>query len=670
MSKRGFQALDIGLLRRVVDPQLSPCGSQVVFGVIDPDLKINDYRSSIWISDTDLGEGRPTPFVDGNSLSLARWSPDGTLLAFVDESEGVSQICTLPTKRSGERIIVTTVVGKISELAWSPDGTRLAFVSRDTYTEQGGSSVQSLKAKDMPARKIDRLRYRMNGVGWTSDRPSRIYVVEVYFSSQPRLLTEGPFDAQGLSWSPFGEEICFISARHTGYDLDLCNDIWVMELVERAEPRLLTATDKAYSLPSWSPDGSQIAYVYNPTPTESPRHLQIGVIDLQSGVERTLSASLDRTCSPFGTSRPPLWRDKILLFGVEDHGNVSLYQVNTATDEVPRLVQGGDRWISDWSCKGDKLVYVSSSATALDELKGCLLLETNDLNTLVVGPEYSITSFSKSLLKGIELIEPIRYLATSKDGTEVECWAIPPRGRVQGDTYPTLLNVHGGPFTQFGNHLFDEFQLQSAAGFGVVYCNPRGSSGYSEEWGRAIRWPECESDPGSGWGSVDFEDVMACVDEAVACFDWVDGTRLGVIGGSYGGYMASWVVGHTDRFRAACSERACNNLLTMEHSADISGFVRSYVGRNHLDDPDLYLRNSPVSFVKEIKSPVLIIHSEEDLRCPINQAEELYVALKLLGQHVDMFRFPGENHELSRSGAPMHRVERAGIILSWFKEHL
>jgi dipeptidyl aminopeptidase/acylaminoacyl peptidase len=296
--------------------------------------------------------------------------------------------------------------------------------------------------------------------------------------------------------------------------------------------------------------------------------------------------------------------------------------------------------------------------------------QVTDSGLLEVLSEAKITDFTADLLGEIDLVVPQEFYARSKDGTEVQCWAMAPRGAVPGKRYPVVLNVHGGPFTQYGNHLFDEFQLQSARGFGVLYCNPRGSSGYSEAWGRSIRWPECEEDPGSGWGGVDFEDVMACVEHALENFSWVDKDRLGVAGGSYGGYMTSWVIGHSSIFKAACCERACNNLLTMEHSADIAGFIKSYVGVSYLDDPSLYLRNSPVSYIKEIETPLLIVHSEEDLRCPINQAEELFVGLKLLGRSVEMVRFPGENHELSRSGSPKHRVERAKLFLGWFEDRL
>jgi dipeptidyl aminopeptidase/acylaminoacyl peptidase len=243
--------------------------------------------------------------------------------------------------------------------------------------------------------------------------------------------------------------------------------------------------------------------------------------------------------------------------------------------------------------------------------------------------------------------------------------------RPDGDgPFPAILNIHGGPFTQYTRRVFDEFQIQVAAGFAVVYCNPRGSAGGTEAWGRAVRWPECAEDPGTGWGGIDYDDVMACIDTAVEQFAWIDPERVGVQGGSYGGYLTTWIVGHTDRFKAACSERSVNNLVTEEHNTDVASSFVEQIGASHLDAPEAYARQSPITYVRDITTPMLIIHSEDDFRCPISQAEELFVALRLLGRTPEFWRFPGEGHELSRSGAPRHRVQRAEIIVDFFSRHL
>jgi dipeptidyl aminopeptidase/acylaminoacyl peptidase len=567
----------------------------------------------------------------------------------------------------GERLVVCSPPAAPSELEWSPDGTMLAFVARDPDPAQYGTDGQRA-GKDMPPRRITRLLYRFNGTGWTADRPSRVFVVPADGSASARAVTDGPFEASELAWSPDSALIAFVSGRHEAWDLDLAIDLWTVPADGTGAPEAVTGGGRDWSRPAWSPDGTALAAYLNPTPLESPRHRQVAVIDLASGKDQVLTASLDRNCQALGSAIGPIWVGGRLLFGVDDSGNVPLYLVPADGSGAPELVAGGDRSITEWDWAGGTLAFVAATPVSTGELIARDLDPARPAGGETA--ERTLTSVTAAFAARVALGAPQRFTARSADGAEVECWAIPPAGAVPGTRYPTLLNVHGGPFSQYGNRFVDDFQLQAAAGFGVLYCNPRGSSGYAEQWGRAIRGPQAEIDPGSGWGTVDFADVMACVDTACDQFDWVDADALGILGGSYGGYMTSWAIGHTDRFKAACSERACNNLLTMEHSADIAGFVRSYVGRDHVADPGAYLAQSPVTYVADMTTPVLILHSEEDLRCPISQAEELFVALRRLGRDPVMYRFPAENHELSRSGAPQHRITRAGLILDWFRQHL
>ena len=249
----------------------------------------------------------------------------------------------------------------------------------------------------------------------------------------------------------------------------------------------------------------------------------------------------------------------------------------------------------------------------------------------------------------------------------MEAWIARPAGFEEGKTYPALLNIHGGPFTQYGNGFFDETQVYAGGGYAVIYANPRGSSGYAEDWGRAIMGP---GDLGPGWGSVDYEDLMAVVDTALERYDFIDPERLGVLGGSYGGYMTSWIVSHTNRFKAAISERAVNNLVSMFGSSDVGWVFKGYHGDFVYDAVDKYLQISPWTYAKQIETPLLILHSENDLRCNIEQGEALFTTLRLLGKDVEMVRFPAESHELTRSGNPIHRVQRFELVLEWFDRFL
>ncbi len=269
--------------------------------------------------------------------------------------------------------------------------------------------------------------------------------------------------------------------------------------------------------------------------------------------------------------------------------------------------------------------------------------------------ERQLSAENKEWLQEVALAEPVQIKAVSADGTAVQAWAIRPKG-VTG-RLPCLVNVHGGPKTQYGNTFFDEFQVYAGAGYAIVYGNPRGSDGYSEDWSMAVL---------GAWGDKDWADVTA-ISDAAESLPFVDTARIGMMGGSYGGFMTSWAVGHTTRFRAACSERAVNNAYSMVGTSDIGfNFQLDQVGGTPSKDADRFLRMSPISYVDKIETPLLILHSENDLRCPMEQAEQLYVGLKLLRRPVEFWRFPEDNHEMSRSGKPKNRLKRFEVILSWF----
>lgn len=656
---RGMQPADVGALVDVAMPRLSPDGTTVAFAVVTVDTEANDYRARIWLAAAD-GATPPRPFTAGHGRDLhPAWSPDGQWLAFTSkglDDEAECELRVIPVAGGGEARTVASAKEEIEELAWSPDGGRIAYITRvrdPRYDEK--------KSKDQPARRVERLFFRLDTVGWTFDRPAKLFVVDALRDAAPVQLTTGDADDHGLSWAPDGRALAFASRRHPDWDLDFATDLFTIGAdAPGAEPRRLTPTAMTYESPSWSPDGGRIAFVHQDQRI-GPSHNQVGVLDTGTGDLRLLTTNLDRNCAPYvGGAREPIWMGEDLVFGVEDAGNTHVYRVPAHGSGKPELLVGGERMVTGWDAVGGVIAFTAATATELAEL----WVRQAD------GTEQRLTSLGSSFTSACEIVAPERFTATSVDGTEVEAWVMRPVGSRPGQRYPTLVNIHGGPFTQYGNKFFDEFQVQAGAGYAVVYCNPRGSSGYSEAWGRAIRGPIAEVEPGSGWGGVDYDDIMAVTEEAVARFDFIDGDRLGVLGGSYGGYMTSWIIGHTNRFAAACSERAVNNLLTMEHTSDIASIFRFDVGASHLDAPDEYRRQSPMTYVRDIATPVLILHSEHDLRCPIEQSEELFIALRLLGKEVEYVRFPGESHELTRSGAPKHRIERFEILLDFFDRHL
>ncbi len=656
----GFQPEDVGLLVDVSDPRVSPDGATVAYVVTTIHLDANEYRSRIWLVGTD-GLSEPRPFTSGAERDrVPRWSPDGARLAFVSHrEEGGSQLYTLPVFGGGEAVCLASSPEEIDDVAWSPDGATVAFGARQGDTERAAK----VKAKDQPPRRIRHLYYKSDGAGYVLDRPRAIFTVPADGTTKPERLTDGPWGDSGLAWSPDGKWIAFASARHDTWDIDRAVDLWRVRADGSAAAEQLTETGFNFGRPAYSPDGSDLAFVGAPTGV-LPANSQVGVLEVSTGDVTILTPSLDRHCLPYlWGAREPAWDGEYLWFTAEDRGNQPLYRVHADPDEDdppgPELMVDGDRIVSGFDVRNGVTAFVWGSPTTQFEL-----------SVLVDGVEKQLTRHGERLLTLRQIQEPEAYTATSKDKTKVPCWVIPPVGAKAGKKYPTLLHIHGGPFTQYGNKLFDEFQVAAGAGYAVIYCNPRGSSGYGEAWGRAVRGRNAPVEPGTGWGSVDYEDVMAAVDAAVKQFDFVDGDRLGVLGGSYGGYMTSWIVGHSKKFKAAVSERSANNLALMEGNSDIATAFFGYHGKSVTDDRDEYIRQSPTTYLDKITTPLLIMHSDDDWRCPIAQAEELFAGLRWLGRDVEMVRFPGEGHEMSRSGAPRHRVQRFEIVLEWFDRYL
>ncbi len=652
-----MRPIDIGLLTTVGEVAVSPDGGRVAYTLTTCHLDANRSRTRIWMAATAGGPGRPLTTGDRADVT-PRWSPDGTMLAWVSTADDGQREVHVLAVGPGEPVVVCRWPDDITELSWSPTGDRLAFVGRVRDPETYGAPGATKAAADMPPRRVTRLLARHNGDDWVFDRPPHVHVVPLDGSAPPLALTSGEFAASDAAWSPDGRRIAFVSARQPDWDLELRNDVWIIDADGSGHETKLTDTTAAWSALSWSTDGRRIAALVDPTPADGPRHGQVWLLDATTGAHERIGAEIDRNLAPYGASRPPVWSDDEVLVSAEDQGRIHVLALSPAG---VRTVVDGDVVVRSFDGAGGTVAFAASTVTHPGDV----------WVTDATGREpRRLTDHGSTLRSRVALGAIERFTAVSTGGAEVECWAMAPIDAGAATRYPTILNVHGGPFTQYGVGFFDEFQLQAAAGFGVVYCNPRGSSGYTEAWGRAVRWPEAESDPGSGWGGVDYDDVMACMDAALERFDWIDADRLGVQGGSYGGYMTSWIVGHTDRFKAAISERAVNNLVTAEHNSDISGFFRDYVGWTHLQRPDVYVRQSPSTYVADMRTPLLLMHSEDDLRCPISQAEELFVSLRLLGRNPELVRFPGENHELSRAGSPQHRVMRAEIILEWFQRHL
>lgn len=644
-TQRPMDPRDLARIHVASDPQISPDGARVAFVVTTLSEEKDAYLSNVWVVDT--AGGPPRRFTSGPKRDTTpRWSPDGRWLAFLSEREArqKTQVYVMPAD-GGEPVKLTSFANGVSDLDWAPDSARLCLVSRVGGWQEPEDEEDKQKSK--PPRRITTLKHKLNGEGFTHDRRSHLFLVD-RAGGEPVQLTDGDWNDVEPSWSPDGSAIAFVSARHEERDRDNVSDVWLVP-VGGGEPRRVTDSAGPVAGPRFSPDGREIAYVGQRFRNEAGRNNRVFLAPGAGGPPRCLTEALDRNCHA-----PLQWIDHgtALAFLVDERGNVPLYRVSRS-GQAERVV-GGDRQLSAFSASadGERITFAASRPTYPSEV----FVARSDGSG-----EHQVTDFNRNWNAEVWRSEP-EHFQFERAGFVVDAWVMRPAGYQSGRRYPTLLNVHGGPMAQYGNVFFDEFQVYAAAGYAVVYTNPRGSQGVGEEFTRAVV---------GDWGGGDFLDVMTALDEAQRRFDFIDPDRLGVLGGSYGGFMTSWIIGHSDRFKAACSERAVNNLISMYGTSDISPrFPEMQLGGSLWENFDAYWERSPMAYAPRVSTPVLIIHSENDLRCPIEQGEQYFLNLKRLGKEAEFVRFPDESHELSRSGKPRHRVERFQIILDWFQRYL
>ncbi|MEW8978257.1 MAG: S9 family peptidase [Symbiobacterium sp.] len=685
-TRRRLSAEDLLAIRLAGDCQIAPDGSRVAYVLQEIDKEKNEYTSAIWLA----REGAaPLRFTGGRRDTQPRWSPDGRHLVFVSNRSGSNQLWLLSLE-GGEARQLTRVKGGVESPVWGPDGRLIAFLANLTEAglEPEGPDEEEkdlYKKFTKDVRVITRLHYKMDGEGYFTDRRKHICVIDVE-GGEPRQLTRGDFHHRDVSWTPDGRGLLFAANRREDRDWYPDHvDLWYLPL-SGGEPERLTPGDGTLccSGPVASPDGRLIAFLASDPAESGYGPTCLHVLDRTTGEIRRLAAGLDRTfgneavsdlVAPAG-GRLTWSPDSRWIYGlVSDGGQVHLVRVGAATGAVVP-VTGGDRVVYAFSltpdCRRAALAFATPRSPGdvylarLDD--PCPTPAVPAAGTALRGGgvhEVRLTAHNEALLDELELTVPERFQVNAGEGEPaVDAWILPPVGREPGKKYPAVLEIHGGPMSMYGANFFFEFHWLAAQGYAVVYSNPRGSQGYGHDFCRVIR---------ADWGNKDYADVMAVIEAAVERYPYVDGDRLGVAGGSYGGFMVNWIVSHTDRFKAAVTMRSVVNRWSAMGTSDIGYYrLRQFGTENWWEVKNLgpYLKQSPLVHASHINTPLLIEHQENDMRCPIDQGEQLYVALKFQRKPVKFVRYPGESHGMSRTGQPWHRVHRLRMIAEWFAEYL
>ena len=653
-SPRGITPEDYFAFEFISDPNISPDGKLVAYVVTKIDRAQNRRNSSIWMVATDGSRG-PWQFTTAPQNSNSpRWSPDGKSVAFLSSrpestaptsssaEQPRSQVWLL-SMAGGEAKRVTNLKNGASSFRWSPDGARLVVVSRI-----GPSDSRTGDAKDRSdVRHYKNSSYKFNDSGWFDDRRTHLWMVDVN-SGNGKQITEGDdWNDSDPQWSPDGKRIAFVSNR-TGkeYEENRNSDVWIINADGSGTLTKISDHEESDNQPRWSPDGKSIAFTGEVHERDHPK---IWLAPSSGGTASVLAANnLDLIPGQLEWSGD----GKSIYFETGVKGEIHLFRVDVPTKTVTQ-VTSGPRAVRnvDFNFTG-KMVYLANDFKHLDDL---YISDLNGKN------ERKLTNLNEALWKQIQFADVERFTYKSADDWDIDGFFVKPIGWQPDRKYPLVVSIHGGPAGQYGVDWYHEFQVYAAKGYAVLFTNPRGSTGYGQKFERGIV---------NEWGGKDYLDIMNGLDAALKKYPWIDQDRMGVTGGSYGGYMTNWIVGHTNRFKAAVTLRSVVNFISDDGTRDGAYGHSSDFGGDIFQKFDLYWDRSPLKYAASVKTPTLILHSDNDFRVPIEQGEQWFRALKHFGVTTEIVMFPRENHNLTRTGEPKHLVESLNWQLYWFDRFL
>ncbi|MCP3742544.1 S9 family peptidase [Rossellomorea sp. BNER] len=648
-------AEDLLKLKSVADPHLAPNGKEAVYVQTNIDEKENDYFSHLYHLNIETGLIHQWTYGEHRNTS-PRWSPDGKQVAFVSNRLNKNQIFIL-SRDGGEARQITDCENGAANPVWSPCGTKIAFSTSIDLHEKEKSDETKEVLKPL---EVVRMKYKSDDHGFLDEKKNHIMVVDIDTGEQSRL-TEDQRNHQLQAWSPDGSYISFTADEEEENDFSFKSDVFLLHR-ETGEKKRITNGDGWFGQVTWSPNSQYITFIGHNREFENATHSKLWLYNVKEDAMMCLTNELDMPVGDYMVidfqqgvgNQGVVWShdNYSFYFLATDHGNTVLYYGNLDGEMYPALLDDQYVYGYDLDSSKQKILLAISRPT-----------EPGDLYYLDVptGELKKLTSVNDDILQEKQLSQPEAIEFEGAEGFPVHGWLMKPTAFEEGKRYGLIVDIHGGPHAMYGNTYFHEFQMFASSGYAVLYINPRGSHGYGQEFVNAVR---------GDYGGNDYRDIMDAVDYVLEKYDFIDNDKLGVTGGSYGGFMTNWIVGHTDRFKAAVTQRSICNWVSFYGVSDIGYYFSEWQIQSDLGDVEKLWKHSPLAYVDKIDTPLLIVHSEKDYRCPIEQAEQLYIALKRKKKETKFIRFPESNHNLSRNGKPNLRVERLNYIKNWFNEHL